>query len=189
MTRGIITTVITERWDQHKMKPVVGKRILVLLLELFMMTMKVINIYWGMIFSSSLISHLRFDASWLDILLDICHHNWHLSPLGGFCFRVTSPSDLSCHHKKELCLKNSIFKVLKLGPFLVSWFPSFSKRYFLSVAKVVHRIGCGSWYANLKRHLLKMYHFIFHFLSSLVKWDVVILVSIILKTLVRLRNF
>ena len=28
------------------------------------------------------------------------------------------------------------------------------KGHFLSVAKVVHKIGCGSWYSNLKRHLL-----------------------------------
>jgi hypothetical protein len=47
--------------------------------------------------------------------------------------------------------------LLKLGPFLVSWFPSFVKNYgndlrvcFLSVAKLVHRIGYGSWYSNQK---------------------------------------
>ena len=36
---------------------------------------------------------------------------------------------------------------------------------------------------------LKMYHFKFHFMSSLVTWDVVILVLIILKTHVWLRDF
>ena len=36
---------------------------------------------------------------------------------------------------------------------------------------------------------LKMYHFMFYFMSSLVTWDVVILVLIILKTHVWLRDF
>ena len=36
---------------------------------------------------------------------------------------------------------------------------------------------------------LKMYHFMFHFMSSLVTWDVVILVLIILKTHVWLLDF
>jgi len=41
------------------------------------------------------------------------------------------------------------------------------KGYFLSVAKVVHRIGCGSWYPNLKRHLLLiMYKNIFFIVFS-----------------------
>ena len=36
---------------------------------------------------------------------------------------------------------------------------------------------------------LNMYHFMFHFMSSLVTWNVVILVLIILKTHVWLRDF
>ena len=36
---------------------------------------------------------------------------------------------------------------------------------------------------------LKIYHFMFHFMSSLVEWDVVVLVLIILKTHVWLRDF
>ena len=45
------------------------------------------------------------------------------------------------------------------------------------------------WVHNGHPIFLKMYHFIFHFMSSLVTWDVVILVLIILKTHVWLRDF
>ena len=43
--------------------------------------------------------------------------------------------------------------------------------------------------ADIHPIFLKMYHFMFHFMSSLVTWDVVILVLIILKTQVWLHDF
>ena len=76
-------------------------------------------------------------------------------------------------------------------------FSNFKANYSVCVRTYIHFTACkfeNLQVSNLQVIIhpiffLKMYHFMFHFMSSLVTWDAVILVLIILKTHVWLHDF
>ena len=89
----------------------------------------------------------------------------------------------TCWQYETLKLRSS------LGSLSFHCFITRLRLHYFSTSSNVICYGSQFQYDNLKlnRFFIKIYHFMFHIMSSLVTWDVEILVLIILKTHVWLR--
>ena len=93
--------------------------------------------------------------------------------------KIHSHSQNFRHGRSIFCLPSfsDIFDLCLHWVSIVRAIDPFEKMLTFPLNTIIHPI------------FLKMYHFMFHYMPSLVTWDVVIFLLIILKTHVWLRNF
>ena len=114
------------------------------------------------ILSPALATNKQWPLSQFHISYQNSEISWPKMPISNFQSQFSMSkiiwNFLKMFFIEEIfCYWHALY-LLKLGPLFDSWVlvtdMEMTKGHFLSVAKIVQRIGCGNWYSNLKRHLL-----------------------------------